>query len=123
MGSVPTLAIMETLEPVLFLAFSTCLNPHEKHSRWTYANTILVLLGVVLAIIEPVLEGKPLVVNIGYLFFFIGNVATVGTEIISHIYLSTVPLGVYAFVRVILGKLDLLPFTLVYSRATTVEDS
>ena len=57
----------------------------EKLSLWVVANTLLIILGVVLAIIEPVFEGKHLDLNMGYLYLLIATLSAASSTCIGKV--------------------------------------
>lgn len=105
-ASVPTLAIVEMLEPVEFLLLATCLLPGERRNRWIVTNMGLLVLGVVLGLVlQPALNGGVLPPAKGVAFLIIGGAGYTLAEVIGHIYLDRIPVGIYGMARVVLGTL------------------
>lgn len=104
MTSVPTLAIVEMLEPVEFLFLALCLLPHERRNRWIAGNMALLVVGVLAGLLlQPVLNGGPFPAAKGVAFLILGGFGYTLAEVIGHVYLEHVPLGIYAMARVVLG--------------------
>ena len=48
----------------------------ERGSWWVFANTLLSVVGIVLAIVEPLLEGQRLEFDIGYLYLLFASISS-----------------------------------------------
>ena len=93
------------LEPVEFLFFALCLMPGERRNAWIFGNAALLLVGVLIALLEPAMEGKPIPAGEGVLYLAVGGFFYVLAELIGHNFLEHIPLGIYAMARVLLGTL------------------
>lgn len=92
------------LEPVEFLLLATCLLPEERRNRWILGNMGLLVVGVLAGLLlQPTLNGGPLPSARGVGFLVLGGAGYTFAEVLGHVYLEHVPLGVYATARVVLG--------------------
>ena len=57
----------------------------EQLSLWVAANTLLSVIGIVLAIVEPLLEGQHLEFNIGYLYLLFASITSSGAIFIGKV--------------------------------------
>lgn len=104
MHSVPTLAIVEMLEPVEFLLMASCLLPHERQNRWIVFNMSLLIVGVLVGLLlQPALNGGPLPPAKGVIYIMLGGFGYTIAEVIGHIVLDHMPIGIYGMARVVLG--------------------
>lgn len=96
------------LESVEFFLLALCFLRHERRNGWIIGNNALIVLGVLVALFEPAMErglaeagpkGK------GVAFLAGGGVNFAVAELIGHLFLERIPLGIYAMGRVLLGTL------------------
>jgi len=78
---------------------------NDRYSLWIGINAVLIILGVVIAIIEPAFEGQEVKPTIGYLYLLLGGFGYVGSLYITKLFLNKIPLGIYSLFRVMLGTL------------------
>lgn len=104
-ASIPTLTIVEMLEPIEFLLFALCLMPGERRNAWIFGNAALLLVGVLIALLEPAIEGEPIPAGEGVLYLAIGGFFYVLAQLIGLNFLEHIPLGIYAMARALLGTL------------------
>lgn len=100
--SVATTAIIGRLEAVWFLLLAVKLFK-ERFNLWIGLNSAIIVLGVIIAIVEPAFEGKTLKINSGILYLLLGGFGYVFSLLILKAFLIKVPVGIFGLFRVIVG--------------------
>lgn len=105
--SVSTTAIMSRLESVWFLVLAVPVLG-ERVGPWVAFNALLVVLGVVITITEPLVVARSGpspggAMLVGYVYLLMGGLACVVSLLISKRFLTDMPLGLYGVIKVALS--------------------
>lgn len=95
--------MIDMLEPAQFLFISLYVLKSERRNRWIISNGLLLVCGVIFGLgILPAIEGvSPIpLFTLGAFFLWLGGLSFVFNEVITQLYLETIPLGIYGLIRV-----------------------
>ena len=104
--SVPATAMMHRLEAVNFLILGS-LFLGERHSIWVVLNGLITVLGVIIALLEPIYyEGQDLkaALSVGYVYLLFGSWGYALSLLLTKKYLVQIPVGILALFKVRLSN-------------------
>ena len=102
--SVATTAIMGRLESVWFLMLAVKLFK-DRFNSWIALNSVIIVIGVIIAIFEPAFEGKKVDLTVGILYLLVGGFGYVTSLLILKGSLFHVPVGIFCLFRIVIGTI------------------
>lgn len=102
--TIASAAILTRLESLEFLVLAV-LFMSEKVDLWSLSNSALTLIGILVALLSPPLFGQPLEFSNGFVLMVLSGFFYVASLFVTKKWLSGIPTGILAVLRVGLGTL------------------